>query len=230
MDGTSATSATSAAPAWPPRLPLVAILRGIRPDEVLAHARVLVDAGFDCIEVPTHSPQWATSVERLARAHGEQVLVGAGTISTPAQLEALRAAGGRLMVTPHTDPALVRTAVAHGLATLVGCTTASEAYAAVQAGAHALKLFPAAALGTAYVSALRPVLPAQVPLLAVGGVRPANLGDFLRAGCAGAGLGSELYRPGQAPETTAAQARAYLEAWHAAAPAAARPPAAVDRG
>jgi 2-dehydro-3-deoxyphosphogalactonate aldolase len=203
-------------PAWPPRLPLLAILRGIRPDEVLAHARVLVDAGFDCIEVPTHSPHWAASVEQLARAHGQRVLVGAGTVSEPAQLAALQAAGGQLMVTPHTDPALVRAAVARGLVTLVGCATATEAFAAVLAGAHALKLFPATALGTAYASALGAVLPAQVPLWAVGGVRPANLGDFLRAGCAGAGLGSELYRPGQTPEATATRARAYLEAWREA--------------
>ena len=200
-------------PAWPTRLPRVAILRGVRPDEVLDHAQALVDAGFDCIEVPTNSPDWASSVARLAQAFGERVLVGAGTVTETSQIDALVAAGGRLMVTPHTDPPLIGAAVRRGLFTAIGCATATEAFAALRAGAQALKLFPAGALGTAYVSALRSVLPLQVPLLAVGGVGPETLGAFLRAGCHGAGLGGELYRAGQAPQLTALRAQAFLAAW-----------------
>ena len=207
-------------PSWPLRLPLIAILRGVRPDEVLAHSAALVDAGFDCIEVPTNSPQWAVSVRALVDAWGEQVLIGAGTVSDGAQLDALMAAGGRLMVTPHTDPPLIQEAAARGLVTAIGCATATEAFTALRAGATALKLFPAGVLGTGLVSALRSVLPAGVPLLAVGGIRPDNLAAFVQAGCAGAGLGSELYRAGQAPERTAGQARAFVAAWHAAHAAA----------
>jgi len=202
--------------AWPTRLPLIAILRGIRPDEALAHGQALIDAGFDCIEVPANSPAWAASVAALAQAFGKQARIGAGTILDAAQLGALVAAGGTLMVTPNTDPPLIRAAVAQGLYTAIGFATATEAFAALQAGAQALKLFPAGALGTGYVSALRSVLPPAVPLLAVGGVRPDTLGGFLQAGCHGAGLGGELYRPGQAPETTAANAQAFIAAWAAA--------------
>lgn len=219
---TMSTTALMPHPTWPPRRPLIAILRGIRPDEVLAHAQALVDAGFDCIEVPTNSPQWALSVRALVDAWGTQVLVGAGTVSDRNQLDDLRAAGGRLMVTPHTDPTLVAEASAQGLVTAIGCATATEAFAALRAGATALKLFPAGVLGTGLVSALRSVLPAGVPLLAVGGIRPDNLGAFVQAGCGGAGLGSELYRAGQAPDRTALQARAFVAAWDALQPPAHR--------
>lgn len=200
---------------WPTRMPLIAILRGVRPDEVLAQADALLDSGFDCIEVPTNSPQWERSVDALVRHVGETALVGAGTVWQPAQLQALRDAGGRLMVTPHTDAALVAQAREAGLATAIGCATPSEAFAALRAGAQVLKLFPAGALGASYVAALRSVLPAEVPLFAVGGVRPDNLADFVRAGCSGAGLGGELYRAGQAPALTRQKAQAFIAAWQA---------------
>jgi 2-dehydro-3-deoxyphosphogalactonate aldolase len=200
---------------WPTDLPLVAILRGIRPDEVLAHTSALVNAGFDCIEVPTNSPDWAISVAQIVRHFGGRVLAGAGTVYETGQVEALLEAGGQLMVTPHTDPSLIGIAVARGLLTLIGCATATEAICALRAGSHVLKLFPAGVLGPAYVSALRSVLPAQTPLFAVGGVKPDNLEAFVRAGCTGAGLGGELYRAGQAPELTARRAESFVAVWNA---------------
>lgn len=204
---------------WPTPLPLVAILRGIRPDEALAHALALLDAGFDCIEVPTNSPDWPASVAAIVAAIAAvapTALVGAGTVLSTQDLDALQSAGGRMAVSPHTDPALVADAAGRGLFVVPGAMTPSEVFAAQRAGAHAVKIFPAGSLGTGHVKALRAVLPAGLPLLAVGGISPANLADFIRAGCTGAGLGSELYRPGQPPQTTATQARAYIAAYHAA--------------
>ena len=200
---------------WPTPLPLIAILRGVRPEEVLAQAGALLDAGFDCIEVPTNSPEWERSVHMLVHHVGQRALVGAGTVWQPAQLQTLIEVGGRLMVTPHADAALVARARDAGLVTAIGCTTATEAFAAINAGAQALKLFPAGALGAPYVAALRSVLPAEVPLFAVGGVRPDNLGDFVRVGCDGAGLGGELYRAGQAPQLTREKAQRFVDAWRA---------------
>jgi len=209
-------TATFAADAWPTALPLVAILRGIEPHEAVAHATALLEAGFDCIEVPTNSPSWADSVRAIAELAAGRALVGAGTVLTAAHLDALVTAGGRMAVSPHTDTALVADAAGRGLFVLPGAMTASEVFAAERAGAHAVKLFPAAQLGTGYVKALRAVLPPALSLLAVGGVTPGNLGDFLGAGCAGAGLGSDLYRPGQPAGETAARAQAFVAAWHAA--------------
>jgi 2-dehydro-3-deoxyphosphogalactonate aldolase len=198
-----------------PALPLVAILRGITPAEAAAHARVLLDAGFGAIEVPTNSPDWATSVRTIAQL-APHALVGAGTVTRADELDALQAAGGRLAVSPHTDPALIAEAVRRGLVALPGALTPSEVFAAVRAGAAMVKLFPAASLGPAHVKALRAVLPPALPLLAVGGVSPATLVDYLRAGCAGAGLGGELYRPGQSPQATAAHAAAFVAAYRSA--------------
>jgi len=198
--------------AWPTALPLVAILRGIRPDEAVAHATALHAAGFDCIEVPTNSPDWAASVRAIVGAL-PAVLVGAGTVLDAQHLDALQAAGGRLAVSPHVDETLLADAVRRGLVCLPGAMTASEVFAAVRGGAHAVKIFPAATLGAGHVRALRAVLPPALPLLAVGGVSPANLADYLGAGCIGAGLGGELYRPGQAPAVTAANAAAFVQAY-----------------
>ena len=201
---------------WPTALPLVAILRGITPAEAAAHARALLDAGFDAIEVPTNSPDWADSVRAIVQL-APQALVGAGTVLTAHDLDALQAAGGRLAVSPHVDVALVADSVARGLVALPGAMTPSEVFAAWRAGATGVKIFPAGSLGPGHVKALRAVLPPGLPLLAVGGVSPANLADYLRAGCTGAGLGSELYRPGQTPETTAQHAAAFVAAYRASA-------------
>lgn len=199
---------------WPTALPLVAILRGITPHEVLAHAQAIADAGFDAIEVPLNSPDWAASVRALVQAEGSRLLVGAGTVLREADVDAVAATGARLVVTPNTNTAVIRHAVAQGLYVAAGFATASEAFAALDAGAQALKLFPATTHGPGHVKALSAVLP-PVPLLAVGGITPANLGDYVRAGCSGAGLGSDLYRPGQDAARSASQARAFADAWRA---------------
>lgn len=200
---------------WPTRLPLIAILRGIRPDEALDHAQALVEAGFDAIEIPLNSPDWATSVRRVADAFGGRALVGGGTVLRNDDADALAEAGGRLVVTPNTRPSLIAHAVQRGLLVAAGFATASEAFDALDAGAQALKLFPATTYGPGHVKALRAVLP-PVPLFAVGGITPVNLGDYLHAGCIGAGLGSDLYKPGQDAARTAAQARAFVAAYLAA--------------
>ncbi|MGJ4804665.1 2-dehydro-3-deoxy-6-phosphogalactonate aldolase [Luteimonas sp. SDU82] len=197
--------------------PLVAILRGVTPADVAAHIDALLEAGFGAIEIPTNSPGWAHSVAIAVAACGERAEVGAGTVLEPAHLDALQAAGGRLVVTPNVRPALIRQARERGFTIAAGCATASEAFDALEAGAHILKLFPASVYGPPLVRALRSVLP-PVPLLAVGGITPGNLGEYLSAGCNGAAIGGELYRPGQAPAQTLANARAFLDAWreHAA--------------
>lgn len=200
---------------WPRGLPLVAILRGIEPHEAAAHAGVLLDAGFDTIEVPTNSPAWSDSVAAIVALAGPRALVGAGTVLRSSDLDALQAAGGRLAVSPHVDVALIAESVGRGLVTMPGALTASEVLAAWRAGARVVKLFPASALGVAYVRALRAVLPVELGLVAVGGVSVANAGDYRRAGCVGAGLGSDLYRPGQSPAETAERARQFVEAWQA---------------
>ncbi|MCT7306167.1 2-dehydro-3-deoxy-6-phosphogalactonate aldolase [Ralstonia wenshanensis] len=201
---------------WTTHLPLIAILRGIRPDEVLAHTQALVDAGFDAIEIPLNSPDWAQSVQLAARAFGDRALIGAGTVLRPEDVDLMVAAGGKLVVTPNTHTPVIRAAVHAGLVTCIGCMTATEAFAALDAGAQALKIFPAGNLGTGYVRALKAVLPADVPVFAVGGITPENLADYLAAGCIGAGLGSDLYRPGQPVERTDERARAFVAAYRAA--------------
>lgn len=202
---------------WPTQLPLIAILRGIRPDEAIAHTQVLVDAGFDAIEIPLNSPDWAISIQAVAARFGAQALIGGGTVLREGDVDALADAGGRLVVTPNTRPALIAHAVGRGMRVAAGFATASEAFAALDAGAQALKLFPATSYGPGHVKALRAVLP-QVPLFAVGGITPANLADYMRAGCFGAGLGNDLYKPGQTPARTAETARAFVNAYREAQP------------
>ena len=197
---------------WPTRLPLIAILRGIRPEEAVAHVQALVDAGFDAIEIPLNSPDWQTSIRAVATRFGAQALIGGGTVLRPEQVDALADAGGRLVVTPNTRPSLIAHAVQRGMLVAAGFATASEAFDAIDAGARALKLFPAATYGPAHVGALRAVLP-PLPMFAVGGITPANLAGDLRAGCIGAGLGSDLYRPGQDVSRTAQMARAFITAY-----------------
>jgi 2-dehydro-3-deoxyphosphogalactonate aldolase len=197
---------------WPTRLPLIAILRGIRPEEALAHCEALVDAGFDAIEIPLNSPDWPVSLRAVSARFGTQALIGGGTVLRPEQADALADAGGKLVVTPNTRPSLIAHAVARGLYVAAGFASASEAFDALDAGAQALKLFPATTYGTGHVKALRAVLPG-VPVFAVGGITPSNLGEYLRAGCIGAGLGSDLYKPGQDTARTAQMARAFVAAY-----------------
>ncbi|WP_159717077.1 2-dehydro-3-deoxy-6-phosphogalactonate aldolase [Geminicoccus flavidas] len=195
------------------RLPLVAILRGIQPDEVLPIGRALVEAGFVILEVPLNSPEPFESIARLAEEFGADILVGAGTMRTTADLDRLVKAGGRLMVTPHGDPALIRAAKAQGLLTLPGIATPTEAFAAIDAGTDGLKLFPAEMIPPRVVKALRAVLPKTMPVFPVGGIEPDSMAAYRAAGADGFGLGSALYKPGMDAEAVAGRARAFVSAW-----------------
>ncbi len=195
---------------WLRQCPIVAILRGVRPDEVEAVGDALVGAGIRILEVPLNSPEPVESVRRLAARFGDRALVGGGTFRREAEVDAVARAGGRLLVTPHADPALVRAAKALGMVTMPGFLTPAEAFALLDAGADALKLFPAEAGGPAMLRALRAVLPAGTPLLPVGGVDAASLPAWRDAGAAGYGCGSSLYKPGNSPEAVGRKAAALL--------------------
>lgn len=202
---------------WQPRLPLIPILRGIRPDEVLAHVEVLIDAGFDAIEIPLNSPDWEVSIASAVHRFGAQACIGGGTVLQTSEVDRLHSLGAKLIVAPNTRPTLIRHAVQRQLIVMPGVATPSEAFDAIEAGAHGLKIFPASVYGPEFVGALRPVLP-PIPLYAVGGISPDNLRTYLAAGCTGAGLGSHLYRPQQPVARTAAMAKAYLEAFRESSP------------
>lgn len=196
-------------------LPLVAILRGVKPDEVVAIAEALVAAGIRLIEVPLNSPDPFASIALLAAAFDGRALVGAGTVLSPAAVDAVADAGGTLIVTPNTDPAVIAHAVARGLVVLPGFATASEAFQAVAAGARHLKLFPAATYGPDHLKALSAVIPKGVKLLAVGGVGAPDLARWRAAGAAGFGIGGELYKPGFTAADVATRATEIVAAWKA---------------
>jgi 2-dehydro-3-deoxyphosphogalactonate aldolase len=198
-------------------LPLIAILRGVTPDEALTLGAALLAAGFRALEVPLNSPEPLVSIARLAAAFGERALVGAGTVLHPDQALQVADAGGRLVVMPHGDPAVIRAATARGLHCVPGVATPTEAFAALDAGADALKLFPAEGLPPEIVKAWRAVLPRDVWLLPVGGITPASLAPYLAAGASGFGLGSALYRAGMSAAEVASAARAFAEAYAAQA-------------
>ncbi|EAQ8920361.1 2-dehydro-3-deoxy-6-phosphogalactonate aldolase [Salmonella enterica] len=201
---------------WQTNLPLIAILRGITPDDALAHVGAVVDAGFDAIEIPLNSPQWEKSISSVVKAYGGRALIGAGTVLKPEQVDQLAGMGCKLIVTPNIQPEVIRRAVSYGMTVCPGCATATEAFSALDAGAQALKIFPSSAFGPGYISALKAVLPPDAPLFAVGGVTPENLAQWIKAGCVGAGLGSDLYRAGQSVERTAQQAAAFVNAYREA--------------
>ena len=197
------------------RCPLVAILRGIRPDEAVGVGAALVDADFSIIEVPLNSPDPCNSIAQLATAFGDRALIGAGTVTQTSDVAAVHAAGGSLIVSPHCDPVVITAAVRRRMAVVPGAFTPTEAFAALSAGATAVKLFPAEALPPAAVKALMAVLPRGTRLLPVGGIDAGNMADYRRAGAAGFGLGSSIYRPGDSPAAVAAKARALRDAWAA---------------
>ena len=192
---------------------LVAILRGVRPDEVPAIGTALYETGFRLIEIPLNSPDPLRSIERLAATLPADALVGAGTVMSPAQALDVQNAGGRLIVMPHSDLLVVRTAAEAGLITLPGVATPTEAFAALAAGATGLKLFPAETLPPIAVKAWRAVLPQDTRLLPVGGITPDKLADYLSAGASGFGLGGALYRPGDTPDTVRQNAQAFMSRW-----------------
>jgi 2-dehydro-3-deoxyphosphogalactonate aldolase len=194
-------------------LPLVAILRGLAPDEAEAVGTTLVESGFRLIEVPLNSPDPFASIAALARVLAPEIVVGAGTVLDPADVARLKEAGGRLVVMPHGDPEVIRAAKAAGLACLPGVATPTEGFAALKAGAAALKLFPADVMGPATLTAWRAVFPKATRFLPVGGITPETLGPWRAAGAAGFGLGSALFKPGMTAEEVGRRARAFVGAW-----------------
>lgn len=196
--------------------PLVAILRGVQPAEAVAIGEALVDVGFRVIEVPLNSPEPFDSIARLAAALGTRALVGAGTVLEVDQVARIAQAGGRLIVMPHTDVEVIRAAKRSGLYALPGFATPSEAFAALNAGADALKLFPAEANPPAALKAMRAVLPKAVKVLPVGSITPDNMAMYLAAGADGFGLGSALYKPGSDTAQIKAAAQRFIAALDAA--------------
>jgi 2-dehydro-3-deoxyphosphogalactonate aldolase len=196
--------------AWLQRCPLIAILRGVRPDEVEAIAAALEANGIAIVEVPLNSPRPLDSIVLLARKFGARLLIGAGTVMTPLQVREIAAAGGRLIVTPHADTRVTRAAKQHGLLAVPGFFTPAEAFAMLEAGADALKLFPAEAASPAVLRSLRAVLPPGTMVLPVGGIDASNMAAWRAAGAAGFGIGSAVYKAGDSAETVAAKARALL--------------------
>jgi len=198
-------------------LPLIAILRGLKPDEAVDVGEALIAAGFCCLEVPLNSPSPLDSIARLRAALGDRAIVGAGTVLTPGHVDEVAGAGGQIVVSPNTDPSVIRATKAAGLISLPGFFTASEAFAALAAGADGLKLFPAEAAGPSVIKALKAVLPMGSDVFAVGGIEPATMSAYRAAGAAGFGIGSSLYAPGRTAEDVQARARAFVEAWGACA-------------
>jgi 2-dehydro-3-deoxyphosphogalactonate aldolase len=199
-------------------LPLIAILRGIEPIEAEGVGLALHAAGFRLIEVPLNSPDDPfNSVARLRKALPSDALIGAGTVLRSDDVERVAAAGGELIVMPHGDRSVIRAAKAAGLVCVPGVTTPTEAFAALEAGADALKLFPAELISPPVVKALRGVLPKALPLFAVGGITPDTMAAYARAGANGFGLGSALYAPGASADEVGARARRFAEAWRAIA-------------
>jgi len=192
--------------------PVVAIVRGVRPDEVLDHAQALYAAGVRAVEVPLNSPDPLESIRKLAQAWGERMVVGAGTVLTAERVDAVAAAGGRIIVAPNTSPQVIGRAVALGLDPAPGFATASEAFVALEAGARHLKLFPAATYGPGHLRQLAAVLPPQAVVWAVGGVGPDQMADWWAAGARGFGIGGEIYRKGQSPAETADKAARLVSA------------------
>ncbi|MEA2782007.1 MAG: 2-dehydro-3-deoxyphosphogalactonate aldolase [Rhodospirillaceae bacterium] len=188
-------------------MPVVAILRGLSPEEALPAFDALVDAGIRIIEVPLNSPRPLDSLRRLVAQAGDDVLIGAGTVLTVTDLRSVAETGARLMVAPNCEPAVIAEAKAQGLMALPGVATPSEAFAALRAGADALKMFPGEMLPPAVLKAWRAVLPAGTQLLPVGGVNMENMAEYVAAGAAGFGIGSALYKPGIAPPELGARAR-----------------------
>jgi 2-dehydro-3-deoxyphosphogalactonate aldolase len=196
--------------------PLIAILRGVTPDEADSVAAVIVEAGFGAIEVPLNSPDPLASVELVARLFGDKVLVGAGTVLEAHEVDEAAQAGAKLVVAPNADRAVIERAAKLGLAILPGVATPTEAFAALKAGASGLKLFPGEAIPPEVVKAWRSVLPKETPLYPVGGVTSERVGPYRLAGASGFGIGSALYKPGASVDEVARAARAFVKAWKAA--------------
>ena len=193
---------------------LIAILRGLRPEEAASIGEVLYQAGFRVIEVPLNSPEPYDSIRILRATLPADCLIGAGTVLTPEQVGLVKDAGGQVIVMPHSDPKVLRAAKAAGLYLSPGVATPTEAFAALAEGADVLKLFPAEQMGPAVVKAFLAVLPAGTALIPVGGITPDNMQVFIDAGVSGFGLGSGLFKPGMSAAEVAERAEAYMSAWN----------------
>jgi 2-dehydro-3-deoxyphosphogalactonate aldolase len=198
-------------------LPLVAILRGLTPEEAPEVGATLVDAGFPCIEVPLNSPQPLESIARLARM-GSRALIGAGTVLTPSQVDDVARAGGKIIVSPNMNPDVIGRTKELGLISLPGIATPTEAFTAIAAGADGLKLFPAEMHSPAVLKAMKAVLPRDIPVFVVGGIGPDNLASWRQAGADGFGIGSSLYKPGISTGDLLTNAKALTAGWRATAP------------
>lgn len=193
--------------------PLIAILRGVRPQEADTIASILVEAGFGVVEVPLNSPEPLVSIETIARKWAGRILVGAGTVLLSDEVDRAAGAGAKLVVAPNADPAVIERALEFGLAVLPGVATPTEAFGALAHGASGLKLFPAEAIPPEVVKAWRSVLPKETPLFPVGGISPERIAPYRKAGAAGFGIGSALYRPGAMPAEVEKAAKAFVAAW-----------------
>jgi 2-dehydro-3-deoxyphosphogalactonate aldolase len=198
------------------RLPLVAILRGLKPEEALDMGHAIVNAGFYILEVPLNSPDPLRSIQILAEAF-PNALVGAGTVTTAQQVRDIKAVGGQLIISPHLDDNVVCEAVNLGLISLPGVATPSEAFKAIALGAHGLKLFPAEMISPAVVKSMRAVLPSNIRLVPVGGIGTHNMADYRKSGASGFGIGSALYAPGKSAQAVGESAAAFVKAWQAPA-------------
>ncbi|MGF1622521.1 MAG: 2-dehydro-3-deoxy-6-phosphogalactonate aldolase [Rhodomicrobiaceae bacterium] len=204
---------------WPDmKRPLVAILRGIRPEEVEPIVTILIETGFTAIEIPLNSPDPFISIGKAAKLAPADCLIGAGTVLDVDAVDRLADVGGRLMVSPNVEPEVIARATEHGMVTMPGVFTATEALFAIRAGASALKFFPANVLGPEGIKAIRAVLPPHTETGAVGGVSEANLADYAAAGVRTYGLGSNLYQPGESAEQVGSKARTFISAYDAIYP------------
>lgn len=192
---------------------LVAILRGITPADIESVVSALLEEGFQAIEVPLNSPEPFTSIEMARKLAPASILIGAGTVLTPEDVDRLAAIGANLIVTPNTDPAVIQQAGTHGMVSMPGAFTPTEALAAIKAGASAIKFFPASVLGSAGISAVRAILPAQFPLGAVGGVGESNFEEYMKVGVTCFGIGTSLYKPGDDAGSVRAKAKVLVAAY-----------------
>lgn len=192
--------------------PMVAILRGVKPDEVIDIAQALYEAGIRGVEVPFNSPDPLVSIERLAKTFGDRMVSGAGTVLTPEQVQQVADVGGQIIVSPNTNPAVIRKTVELGLYPAPGFATLTEAFTAIEAGATHLKLFPAVTYGPGHVRQMTAVLPKTTTVWAVGGVGAAEMAEWWAAGCRAFGIGGEIYKVGQTAEDTARKAKILVDA------------------
>lgn len=197
-------------------MPLVAILRGITPDEALPVADALVDKGFLFMEVTLNSPDWADSIRQIRAKYGDSILLGAGTVLTPDEVDQVKDAGGEAIISPNMSPAVIKRTKELGMLSVPGCYTPSECFTALEAGADILKIFPADTLGVPFIKAISAVLPKGTKICPTGGVTVDNLATFKAAGVAAMGMGSALYKAGKPVDEVAASAEAFVKAFRAA--------------